>query len=71
MTCRRHVDLDVQAVVDRLGEDYGRLHRDLIKVLFCQPCREAERPDRNNSFTSHPKTPKAMRGLGNSPPHGV
>jgi hypothetical protein len=23
MTCRRHVDLDIQALVDRLGEDYA------------------------------------------------
>ncbi|MER8573543.1 hypothetical protein [Mesorhizobium sp. M1374] len=63
MTCRRHVDLDIQALVDRLGEDHSCMHWDLIKVLFCQPCREAGRPDRNISFTSHPKTPGERRAL--------
>jgi len=61
MTCRRHADLDIQALVDRLGEDYGCLHWDLIRVLFCQPCRDAGRPDRNIAFTSHPKTPRQRR----------
>ncbi|WP_436247813.1 hypothetical protein [Mesorhizobium amorphae] len=61
MTCNRHVKLDVQALVDRLGEDYGCLHWDLIKVLFCEPCRRAGRPDHNLAFTSHLKTPGQRR----------
>ena len=61
MTCNRHVKLDVQALVDRLGEDHGCLHRDLITVLFCQPCRDAGRPDRTLVFTNYSRTPEQRR----------
>jgi hypothetical protein len=57
MTCRRHVQLDVKALVDRLGEGHGCMHWDLIRVLYCQPCREAGRGDRNLAFTNHAVTP--------------
>jgi len=31
--------LDVAALARRLGDDYGCMRWDLIKVLYCQPCR--------------------------------
>ena len=62
MTCRRSVKLGVQALVDRLGEDRGCMHWDLIKVLFCQPCRDAGRGDRNLAFTNHALTPEQRLG---------
>ncbi|MDX8493083.1 hypothetical protein RFN29_16045 [Mesorhizobium sp. VK22B] len=39
LTCHRYVMLDVPTLARRLGEDYGRLHWDLIKVLYCQQYR--------------------------------
>ncbi|OWK22008.1 hypothetical protein [Mesorhizobium amorphae] len=36
-------------------------HWDLIKVLDCQPCREASRDDRNLVFTNHAVTPDKRR----------
>jgi hypothetical protein len=56
MTCNRHVIFDVPALARRLGDDHGCMDWDQIKVLYCQPCREAGRADRNLASTSHPRT---------------
>ncbi|WP_192181687.1 hypothetical protein [Mesorhizobium amorphae] len=61
MTCRHSAVLDVAALARRLGDDYGCMHWDLIKVLHCQPCRDAGRPDRNLHFTNRAVTPDARR----------
>lgn len=58
ITCRRHVVLDVPALARRLGDGHGCMHWDLIKVLYCQPCRDACREDRN---TNHARTPEQWR----------
>ncbi|RJT28634.1 hypothetical protein D3227_33880 [Mesorhizobium waimense] len=61
LTCHRHVVLDVPALARRLGDDYGCMHWDLIKVLYCQPCRDAGREDRDLTFTNHAVTPDKRR----------
>jgi len=61
MTCRRHAVPDVPTLAGRLGDDYGCMHWDLIKVLYCQPCREACRDNRNLVFTNHAMTPDKRR----------
>lgn len=57
LTCKRHVVLDVAALVERLGPDQPCLHWDLVNVIFCYECRGAGRDDRNLQFTNHAATP--------------
>jgi hypothetical protein len=54
--CRRRRDIDLDALIVRLGEDHGCMHWDLIKVFYCPACRAAGRPDRNISFIQHSDT---------------
>ena len=59
LTCRSNRMLDLDMLIDRLGEDFGCMHWDLIKVIYCSTCRDAGTQDRNLAFTSHPETPEA------------
>ncbi|TIU55272.1 MAG: hypothetical protein E5V30_00260, partial [Mesorhizobium sp.] len=61
LTCRRHVVLDVAALVERLGPGQPCLHWDLVKVIFCHECRAAGRDDRN-LLTNHAATPDKRKG---------
>lgn len=54
--CRRREDVDLDALIARLGEDHGCMHWDLIEVFYCSPCRAAGRPDRNIGFIPHADT---------------
>jgi hypothetical protein len=62
LTCKRTALLDVAELVSRLGPDFGCMHWDLIKVIYCQECRAAGRDDRNLQFTSHAVTPDRPKG---------
>ncbi|MDX8483176.1 hypothetical protein RFN28_32695 [Mesorhizobium sp. VK24D] len=64
LTCRRKAVLDMSELVKRLGQDYGCLHWDLIKVVYCHECRAAGREDRNLQFTNHAMTPDKRRNTG-------
>jgi len=58
LACRRHAVLDVAELVRRLGPDQSSMHWDLVKVIYCQACRDAGRDDRASlHFTNHAKTP--------------
>ncbi|CDX20532.1 hypothetical protein MPLB_1870058 [Mesorhizobium sp. ORS 3324] len=61
LTCNRKAVLDVAELVQRLGPDYGCMHWDLIKVIFCHECRGADRDDRNLQFTNNAVTPDKRR----------
>lgn len=59
--CHRHVMLDMDDLIERLGEDHGCMHWDLAPHFYCISCRNAGRPDRNISFVHHAITkPKAL-----------
>ena len=62
LTCGRTAVLDVAELVKRLGPDYGCLHWDLVKVIYCHQCRAAGRDDRNLQFTNHAMTPEQRKG---------
>ena len=61
LTCRNNRMHDLDMLIGRLGEDFGCMHWDLIKVIYCGACRDAGRPVRNLSFTNHAETPEARR----------
>ena len=53
LTCRRKAQLDIAEPVKRFGADYGCMHWDLLKIIYCRECRGAGREDRNLQFTNH------------------
>lgn len=55
-TCNKHTMLDMDALIDRLGEDHGCMHWDLVRHFYCRDCRAAGRPDRNITFLHHADT---------------
>lgn len=50
-TCNKHSVLDMDRLIERLGEDHGCMHDDLFPLFFCQRCRDAGRPDKDIGFT--------------------
>lgn len=54
--CHKHTMLDMDALIERLGEDHGCMHWDLVRHFHCQDCRAAGRPDRNITFLHHAET---------------
>ena len=54
-TCNKHTMLDMDDLIERLGEDHGCMATDLKPLFYCVDCRREGRPDRNITFIDHGK----------------
>lgn len=56
LTCNKHTMLDMDKLIERLGEDHGCMDADLRPYFHCKDCRAAGRNDKNFSFIHHADT---------------
>lgn len=49
--CNNNTRLDMDKLIERLGEDHSCMHDDLFPLFYCKRCRDARRPDKHISFT--------------------
>jgi hypothetical protein len=52
--CCKSTNLDIQALIDRLGPDHGSMHWDLVRLFGCSDCNAAGRDRRPVFFTVVP-----------------
>jgi hypothetical protein len=52
--CYHSVELDLEALANRLGADHGAMHHDLVGLFRCQRCADAGRERRPVFFTCLP-----------------
>ena len=52
--CCKSTKLDIQALIGRLGPDYGSMHWDLVGRFACSDCKAAGRHHRPVFFTVIP-----------------
>lgn len=51
--CHKHTMLDMDKLIERLGEDHGCMDWDLRPRFHCERCRAEGRNDKNFSFIMH------------------
>lgn len=51
--CYKHIVLDLDELIEELGEDHGCMDFDLRALFFCPDCRKAGRNDHNVSLVHH------------------
>lgn len=54
--CHKYSLLDLDKLIEKLGEDHGCMDWDLRPLFHCQRCRAGGRNDKNFSFTHHSDT---------------
>ena len=54
--CNKHTMLDMDKLIERLGEDHGCMDWDLRPRFHCERCRAEGRNDKNFVFIQHPDT---------------
>lgn len=59
--CSHSHQLDVRALADRLGENHGAMHNDLVRLFRCARCKTAGRDRRAVFFTCIPDYEAANR----------
>jgi hypothetical protein len=52
--CCKSTQLDIQALIDRLGPGHGSMHWDLVELFGCSDCKAAGRDRRPVFFTCIP-----------------
>ena len=52
--CFRTAEVDLAMLIEKLGEDHGAMHADLVGKFACTACREAGRDQRPVFFTYLP-----------------
>lgn len=65
--CFRSAEASIAMLIERLGEDHGAMHVDLVGKFFCTACREAGRDERPVFFT-HLTDYAADRARANATP---
>lgn len=54
--CHKHTMLDMDKLIEWLGEDHGCMDWDLRPRFHCERCRAEGRNDKNFSFIQHSDT---------------
>ena len=52
--CCKSSQVDVQALIDKLGPEHGAMHQDLVGIFVCSDCKAAGRDRRPVFFTVVP-----------------
>ncbi|QKC83956.1 hypothetical protein [Mesorhizobium sp. NZP2077] len=52
--CSKSAQVDIQALIDKLGPDHGAMHWDLVGLFACSDCKVAGRDRRPVFFTVVP-----------------
>lgn len=47
--CCKSAQVDIQALIDKLGPDHGSMHADLVGIFRCEDCRAAGRDRRSST----------------------
>lgn len=55
--CNKHTMLNMDILIEQLGEDHGSMDADLRPYFFCKDRRAAGRNDKNISFILHAGAP--------------